>query len=81
MKFTVNPVKDDAEPGERAVAHKQYYFLVGMKPNVRFDVEVDDEELAEATTDAGGILALTFANPETPRAVRIRETPAPSARR
>ncbi len=81
MKFTVDPVKDDAEPGERAVAHKQYYFLVGMKPNVRFDVEVDDEELAEATTDAGGILALTFANPETPRSVRVRETPAPSARR
>ena len=81
MKFTVEPVKEEREPGERAVSHKQYYFLVGMKPNVRFDVEVDDEELLEASTDAGGILALTFTNPETARAVRIRETPTATARK
>jgi len=36
------------------------YFLVGLKPNTRYEIEVDDEELTEARSDAGGILALTF---------------------
>jgi hypothetical protein len=75
MKFMVDPVKEEREPGERAVALKLHYFLVGLKPNARFDIEVDDEELLESTTDAGGILALTFTNPTAPRGVRIRETP------
>ncbi|MBY0504968.1 MAG: hypothetical protein K2X03_13735 [Bryobacteraceae bacterium] len=75
MKFTVEPDKEEREPGERAAPQKQHFFLVGLKPHTRFDIEVDDEELAEATTDAGGILALTFANPPLPRQVRIRETP------
>ena len=80
MKFVVDPVKEEIEPGERAVAHKLYYFLVSLKPNARFDIEVDDEELQEATTDTGGILALAFPNPAAPRTVRIRETPAPVRR-
>ncbi len=73
MKFMVEPEKEDLEPGERASAHKLYYFLVGLKPNARFDIEVEDEELAEAYTDVGGILALTFTNPTAARAVRLRE--------
>lgn len=77
MKFIVDPVKEEAEPGDRAGAqHKLYYFLVGLKPNTRFDIEVDDEELAESVTDSGGILALTLSNPAAPRGVRIRETPS-----
>lgn len=76
MKLTFDPVKEEAEPGERAAAPKIYYFVVGLKPNTRFDIEVDDEELQEATTDAGGILALTFGNPAATRTVRVRETPA-----
>lgn len=36
------------------------YFLIGLKPHTRYDLEVDDQELTEAKTDAGGILALTF---------------------
>jgi len=80
MKFMIEPVKEVSEPGERTSANKLYYFLVGLKPNVRFDIEVDDEELVETSTDAGGILALTFANPSAPRAVRIRETPGGPSR-
>lgn len=80
MKFVVEPVREESEPGERAVVRKLYYFLVSLKPNARFDIEVDDEELQEGSTDAGGILALTLANPSTARAVRIRETRPPARR-
>lgn len=79
MKFIVDPVKEEREPGERATAMKLYYFIVGLKPHARFDIEVDDEELQESMTDAGGILELTFANPAAARAVQIRETPAPGS--
>ncbi len=34
--------------------------LVGLAPRRKYEVEVDDEELAEAETDGGGILTLSF---------------------
>jgi hypothetical protein len=36
------------------------WFFVGLKPNHAYDLEVDDEGLAEVSTDKGGILMLTF---------------------
>lgn len=48
MRFTLN------------LAGKTQYFLIGLKPETPYDLEVDDEELREAKTDAGGILALSF---------------------
>ena len=36
------------------------WFVVRLKPNQTYELEVDDEEMAEVTTDRGGILALTF---------------------
>jgi hypothetical protein len=36
------------------------WFFVRLKPNQRFDLEIDDEELAEVFSDKGGILSLTF---------------------
>jgi hypothetical protein len=36
------------------------WFIVKLKPNQSFDLEVDDEELAEVFSDRGGILALTL---------------------
>lgn len=36
------------------------YFVIGFKPNTVYEMEVDDEELREVKTDAGGVLALTF---------------------
>ncbi len=33
-------------------------FILGLKPRQRYDVEVDDEEMREERTDAGGILRL-----------------------
>jgi hypothetical protein len=52
----------------------EQWFLVGLAPRTRFDVEVDDEELAEAFTDAGGILALKFGKMGGPAGVRIRSS-------
>jgi hypothetical protein len=54
------------------------WFIVRLKPNQAFDLEVDDEELTEVFTDGGGILALSF--PRKDRVgVRIRERTAGSA--
>ena len=33
-------------------------FIVGLEPRRTYQVEVDDEEMYEADTDAGGILEL-----------------------
>jgi hypothetical protein len=46
--------------GEDAGGQKEYAFVVLLAPSTRYDVEVDDEEMFEAATDAAGILALTF---------------------
>jgi hypothetical protein len=46
-------------------------FVIGLAPRARYDVEIDDQELWEEETDAGGIL--TLALPEGADAgVRIR---------
>jgi hypothetical protein len=39
---------------------EEFAFVVGLEPDTLYDIEVDDEELAEARTDSGGILALAF---------------------
>lgn len=36
------------------------YFLLGLKPRTWYELEVDDEELRDERTDAGGILVLNF---------------------
>lgn len=59
------------EPGERRV--EEDWFIVGLKPGARYDIEADDEELAEGFADAGGILALHYNFPRT-MTVRIRES-------
>jgi hypothetical protein len=46
----------DAEDG----AH---YFILGVPAKTAFDVEVDEEEVYEAVSDASGILSLDFARP------------------
>jgi hypothetical protein len=38
-----------------------HYFLLGLPPKTAYDIEVDDEEMYEATSDASGILSLDFA--------------------
>ena len=52
-------------------------FVIGLEPRRGYDVEVDDEEMREETTDRGGILTLAF-----PGGLRggVRIKPAPSPR-
>jgi hypothetical protein len=35
-------------------------FVLNLTPRTIYEVEVDDQELAEAETDAGGTLVLSF---------------------
>lgn len=48
------------------------YYIVGLKPNGKYDVEVDDEELKEHTADRGGVLELVFP-PQRVTGVRLHE--------
>jgi hypothetical protein len=61
-RFTVKPGED-----EDAV------FIVGLAPRKAYEVEIDDEEMVEAETDAGGILELEVPKGKT---VGIRLRPA-----
>jgi hypothetical protein len=51
-------------------------FVLGMKPRRAYQIEVDDEEMTEAKTDAGGILELKLPH-KVQIGVRLREA-APS---
>lgn len=48
---------------ELAGQDREAWYIVGLKPNAVYDVEVDDMEMEEARTDAGGILSLEFVKP------------------
>ena len=50
-------------------------FLVGLRPRQAYDIEIDDREIFEATTDAGGILTLKL-----PEKVRLGVRMRPVAR-
>jgi len=47
-------------------------FVVALKPRQAYEIEVDDEEMREESTDTGGILILQLPA-KTPVGVRIRE--------
>ena len=48
--------------------------VLGLTPRSNYDVEIDDEELAEGETDAGGTLVVSLP-PETAAGVRVRKRP------
>ncbi|MBI2689365.1 MAG: hypothetical protein HYX27_23920 [Acidobacteria bacterium] len=58
-----------------ANAENQKAYVIGLAPNSRYDVEIDDEEIIERITDAGGILEFDFP-PMQDRTVRIRRVTA-----
>ena len=49
-------------------------FLLGLEPSRAYQVEIDDEEMFEATSDRGGILELDVPRGK-PVGVRVREVP------
>jgi len=57
-----------------AVEGKAPVFVVGLKPRQNYLIEVDDEELSEEQSDAGGILALDVPH-DMKVGVRLRATP------
>lgn len=63
------PVETDGTT--RFMATTEATIVLGLKPRAAYDVEIDDEELAEGTTDAGGTLVIALA-PETQAGVRIK---------
>ena len=62
MRFTV----DQDEKG--------WTYIIGLKPNQAYDVEIDDQEMQQHVTDRGGILAFEFP-PVIGLGVRVRESP------
>jgi hypothetical protein len=55
-------------------ADEEQTFVIGLVPRARYEVEIDDQELWEEETDAGGTLMLAL--PEgTDAGVRIRRHP------
>lgn len=62
-------------PEEGAKPVDEVGFVVGLAPNSRYDVEVDDEEMYEVKSDAGGILELKF-QPGRKAGVRLHKSGA-----
>jgi len=58
-----------------ANAELQKAYVIGLAPNARYDIEVDDEEIIEKRTDGGGILEFDFP-PMQDKSVRIKRAKA-----
>jgi hypothetical protein len=63
-----------AEKFRIRLGDEEQVFVLGLKPKQKYDVEVDDEEMRELITDAGGILELTLPRKQEV-GVRMHETP------
>lgn len=50
---------------------REAWYLIGLKPDHLFAVEVDDQELEETRTDSGGILSLDYLKPVKGAGVRL----------
>jgi hypothetical protein len=64
----------NARQFETLLQDEERVFILGLKPKGKYDLEVDDQELVERTTDPGGILPLTL--PQNVKVgVRLQERP------
>ena len=50
--------REDAQKFQTIVAEDEAAFVLGLKPRHTYQIEIDDEEMAEGKTDSGGILEL-----------------------
>ena len=57
------------------VAEDEAAFILGLKPRTKYQIEIDDQEMAEGKTDSGGILELKLPR-KVQTGVRIHEPPA-----
>jgi hypothetical protein len=64
----------DTKDAAKFHADAETVFVLNLNPRTAYDVEVDDEEMSEVQTDAGGTLVLAF--PEgTDTGVRLKKRP------
>ena len=61
----------DSKDAFKFEANAEAVFVLNLTPRTMYEVEIDDEEMTEMTTDAGGTLVLSFAE-GTDTGVRIR---------
>lgn len=64
----------ESDGSTRFKASTEATIVFGLAPHSAYDVEIDDEELAEAETDMGGTLVIELA-PETEAGVRVKKRP------
>jgi len=65
------PAPDPKDNMQRFQASTEATFILGLAPHSVYDVEIDDEELAEQETDVGGTLVIALP-PDVQAGVRIR---------
>jgi hypothetical protein len=65
----------NAQKFQTIVAEDEAAFVLGLKPRTTYQIEVDDQEMAEGNTDSGGILELKLPR-KMQTGVRIHEAPA-----
>ncbi|HLH42022.1 MAG TPA: hypothetical protein VKV74_03470 [Bryobacteraceae bacterium] len=68
------PAPDPKDGTLRFQASTETTFVLGLTPRTTYDVEIDDEELAEQETDIGGTLVIAL-GPDREAGVRIRRRP------
>jgi len=57
---------------EVSLTEEQAVFILGLQPRKPYLVEIDDEEMFEAESDAGGILELVDVPRGKPTGVRLK---------
>jgi hypothetical protein len=62
----------NAQKFQTILNEEEEVFVLGLKPRRMYQIEVDDEEMSEGDTDAGGILELKLPH-KVQIGVRIRE--------
>lgn len=65
------PAPDPKDNTQRFQSSTEATFILGLAPHSVYDVEIDDEELAEQETDVGGTLVIALP-PDLEAGVRIR---------
>lgn len=72
MKFELDELPMIETETGRQKEPEANYFLVALKPATKYDIEVDNEEMHEEISDAGGIVSLRFISPRK-MSVRLKE--------
>jgi len=67
-KDLLKPIQFELEGSDR-----EAWYIVGLRPDTIYDLEIDDQELDELKTDRGGILSLEFVKATAKTGVRISQ--------